>query len=165
MKEHWQYLKYIARHKWFVFLAACRLGIPWLGLIHDLSKLRPDEWQPYKRYFYGKWPKVSEMSAGEKSVYFGRTQEVVDAEFDEAWLAHIHRNKHHWQYWVLREDSGAVKCLPMPHRYVLEMLADWIGAGKAQGYGNNTLDWYAKNRAKMQMHPTTREWVEDNLPQ
>lgn len=36
-----KYLSYIIRHKWFVFIAACKLGIPWRGITHDLSKLMP----------------------------------------------------------------------------------------------------------------------------
>lgn len=163
IREHLQYLSYIIRHKWFVFRAAWPLGIPWLALVHDLSKFCPDEWEPYKRYFYGNYPEFAKMPVWFKSEYFGPTKESVGDDFDAAWLRHIHRNRHHWQYWVLREDSGEVKCLPMPDRYRREMLADWRGAGKAQGYGDNTVEWYLKNRNKMQLHPDTRSWIEEQL--
>jgi len=49
---------------------------------------------------------------------------------------------------------------PMSHDARLEMLCDWIGAGKAQGFGNNTAKWYLENKDKMKLHPITREWVE-----
>jgi hypothetical protein len=52
------------------------------------------------------------------------TKEEVEADFDRAWLRHLHRNKHHPQHWVLIEDSGAIVCLPMPYIYILEMIAD-----------------------------------------
>jgi hypothetical protein len=45
----------------------------------------------------------------------------------------------------------------------LEMLCDWKGAGRAQGYANNTPAWYAKNKDKMQLHPLTRAWIENEL--
>lgn len=149
---HLKYLWYIIRHKWFVLVEAVKLGIPWLGLVHDWSKFLPDEWFPYARYFYGPQPERDPV---------GYSYKPGDAPaFDLAWLRHIHRNKHHWQWWILREDDGGTKVLPMPDRYRREMLADWRGTGRAQGYGDNTLEWYIKNKHKMQLHSKTRNWIE-----
>ena len=144
VKVHLKYARYVLRHKWFVFRAACKLGIPWLGIIHDWSKLMPSEWIPYARFFY-------------------KPTDTGDAAFDFAWLLHQKRNKHHWQWWVLPEDEGGLKVLPMSDRYRREMLADWRGAGRAQGYGDNTCEWYEANKTKMQLHPDTREWIEKML--
>lgn len=41
VKGHLAYLWYVLRHKYFVFVECCRLGVPWRGLVHDLSKLSP----------------------------------------------------------------------------------------------------------------------------
>lgn len=49
---------------------------------HDASKSMDDEYGPYDDYFYGG----------------NRSYSVVEA-FNKAWLLHIHRNPHHWQYW------------------------------------------------------------------
>ena len=156
-----KYLWYVLRHKWFVFVATCNLGIPWRGLVHDLSKLRPSELLPYARFFYGDYP--TRRSAYEKYFYAELpTKDSVSREFDRAWLRHIHRNKHHWQYWILREDDGGIKLLEMPDCYRREMLADWQGAGRAQGTPD-TLAWYAMNRERLQLSPETRRWVEDML--
>lgn len=144
MKAHLLYLRYVMRHKWFVFRECCRLGIPLAGIIHDWSKFTPSEWIPYVHYFYGS------------------SDDQEDRAFDMAWLLHQKRNPHHWQWWVLPEDSGAVKALPMPDRYRREMLADWRGAGLAQGTPD-TLKWYAANRDKMTLHPETRDWIEQEL--
>lgn len=165
MKAHWQYLKYVLRHKWFVFVWCCRYGIPLAGIVHDLSKFHPREWFPYVDKFYG-GPWREENPAGikymlsEPDMY---TQPWVNRRFDEAWNHHQKRNPHHWQYWVLREDSGDTKCLAMPHRYRLEMLADWRGAGMAINGKDDTTNWYLKNRKKMLLHPSTRAWVEYQL--
>ena len=53
----------------------------------------------------------------------------------------------------------------MSMRYRKEMLADWKGAGKAQGFTgpNECLKWYAKNKDKMQLGPQTRVWIETQL--
>lgn len=87
----------------------------------------------------------------------------VRAAFDRAWLHHQHANPHHWQHWVLREDSGAVKALPVPYPLVREMVADWAGAGRAITGGWEVAQWYAKNREKQELHPDTRRYVEDLL--
>lgn len=155
---HLKYASYILRHKWFVFMAACDLGIPWLGFIHDTSKLSPDEWIPYAWHFYGPGARNRRDSTG----YYKPT-DTGDAAFDFAWMLHQKRNKHHWQWWLLPEDDGGTKILPMPDRYRREMLADWRGASKAQGYGGNVTKWFLTNRSKMQLHPDTTRWLEDQL--
>lgn len=87
MRRHWQYARYVLRHKWFVFKACLQLGVPlWIAILHDWDKFLPDEWFPYARTFYA--------PDGTKQY-----QESVD--FARAWMKHQHRNKHHWQYWLL----------------------------------------------------------------
>lgn len=159
MIMYWQYLSYVVRHKWFVFVACCRLGIWWLGLVHDWSKLRPGEFIPYARYFYGRKRREWRDSTG----YYKPTQ-TGDLAFDFAWLLHQKRNKHHWQWWICPQDDGGFQAFEMPERYRREMLADWIGAGLAQGKPD-TRAWYTKNKGKMILGPETRAWVERRLPQ
>ena len=163
MKAHWKYLQYVLCHKWYVFVACCKLGIPLAGLVHDMSKFSPSEWFPYVDKFYGgKWP---EQHYGDmrNQLDYAYTQGWVDLRFDEAWNHHQKRNPHHHQYWVLREDSGLVKVLDMPMRYRKEMLADWRGAGMAINGKDDTRNWYLKNRDRMLLHPDTREWIESKL--
>lgn len=143
MRKHLLYLVYLVRHKWYVFLAACGLGIPWLGLIHDWSKFLPSEWWPYANRFYGCVPEDY-------------------PPFDMAWLLHQKRNKHHWQWWILKQDEDVLKVLDMPDRYRREMLADWRGAGRALGK-SDTAAWYGANRERQQMHPNARAWIDSEL--
>lgn len=148
LAPHARYLRYLARHKWHVFVAACRLGIPIRGLLHDLSKFRPSEWFPYVATFYGR-----DESA------------EANRNFAYAWLRHQNRNPHHWQYWILILDDGGTPEMAMPDPVRREMLADWIGAGKAQGQTapDATRVWYLKNRDRIILHPETRAWVEQHL--
>ena len=155
MLKHFKYASYLFRHKWYVFIECCKVGIPWRGLVHDLSKFLPSEWIPYANYFYK--PKQRDETGYYKPCDTG------DKAFDYAWLLHQKRNKHHWQWWVLPKGDGGVEILPMPDKYRKEMLADWRGAGRAQGYGDNTNEWYKANRNKMQLHPETRAWIEHQL--
>ncbi|HCF70962.1 MAG TPA: hypothetical protein DER33_05135 [Syntrophomonas sp.] len=50
----------------------------------------------------------------------------------------------------------------MPEKYVKEMVADWRGAGLAQGQAD-TLAWYHANKHKIILHPATRSQVEQLL--
>lgn len=166
-----QYLKYIIRHKWYVFVECCKMGIIWRGLIHDLSKLTLKEFVPYRGAFYGKYgykfnPDDVEyvpdgFTIGQiRNRRISNHEEVMKA-FDCAWLYHQHRNPHHWQYWVLREDCGDIKYLEMPDIYIKELVCDWIGAGKAiMGKDANALKWYEKNKSKILMNDNTRNKVE-----
>lgn len=148
MKKHFKYLSYVVRHKWFVFIECIKLGIPWRGFTHDLSKFLPSEWIPYTNYFYG-------ADDIEKGKY---PQAQVEAEFDAAWLKHQHRNKHHWQHWLLTEDSGKIIPIAMPRKYAKEMLADWRGAGKAQGF-KELGPWYKENQHRIVLHEKTRAFI------
>lgn len=170
MRPHLRYLRYVLLHKWYVFRAGTFIGAPagvsiprwlWRLVTHDLSKFRPSEWRPYVRKFYGP------MTADVSGVSFRVNN---DREFDRAWLEHIHRNPHHWQHWVLHEDSGKTKVLLMPITYVDEMVADWIGAGTKILHRPTldeciaeTIKWYAVNNARMMLREPVRQRVEATL--
>ncbi len=145
MRRHFAYARYVLRHKWFVFVACIKLDVPlWIAIFHDWDKFLPDEWFPYARTFYKP---------------DGSKQYVESEAFTFAWNAHQKRNKHHWQYWMITWDRGETETLPMPKVYCLEMLADWIGAGRAMGKPD-TKAWYIDNKEKLKLHPMTRAWVE-----
>ena len=146
MLRHLRYLTYVLNHKWHVFVACRSLNVPlWQAISHDWTKFLPCEWFPYVQRFYGAAPLQGSTS---------------DA-FARAWNHHQKANAHHWQYWVLITDSDAsrVRALSIPPRYTREMVADWIGAGRAQGKPD-VAAWYAANAAKMVLHADTRALAE-----
>lgn len=116
-------------------------------LIHDQSKTEPDEYEAYDAYFYGE-----------------KTPEVEEA-FKRAWLLHIHRNPHHWQYWVLiNDDPGEGEiCLEMPYNYIIEMICDWWAFSWHKGNLSEIFNWYDEHSAYIKLAPKTREIVEDIL--
>lgn len=63
---------------------------------------------------------------------------------------------------LLAELRQTVVPLKMPLADAKEMVADWRGAGKAQGRPK-TWEWYAANKDKIILHPETRAWVEAEL--
>lgn len=133
------YLKHVLRHKWRMLFQ----GLPlWLALLHDADKLWPDEFRAYAASFQG-----------------DRYHRAGD--FLGAWHRHQRRSKHHWQAWVVLDEDGTLKPLPMPARYRREMLADWRAA--SVGYGRTAADWYAEHAYLMVLHDETRRWVESEL--
>jgi len=177
VKKHWLYACYVARHKKCVFQAGRRRGVPlWQLIVHDLSKFRPDEWRPYAEWFYGynggSWSEIlrqypdatSRIGLG-LSVYALVTRALKAREaMLLAFVKHLHRNPHHWQYWVLSSSGeNEVKVFEIPARYAREMLADWDGAGRAITGKWETPAWYARNRHGQVMHPSTRAFVDKEL--
>lgn len=166
--KHFLYLKYLIRHKWYVAKACFRHGLYWRGLKHDWSKLLPCEWFPYVESFYGigSYSDEFEQAWNEHArkngvlVPYRLTKVGVREAFDRAWLHHQHWNPHHWQHWVLREDSGTTKILEMPAKDAVEMYCDWEGAGLAITGKKDVASWYEKNQGKMLLHPNTRALVE-----
>lgn len=147
LKPHLQYGRYVMRHKWFVFVAGRKTQAPlWRLVIHDWSKMSRAEWGPYVREFYD-------------------PERAVSGEFDRAWLHHQHHNLHHWQSWILREDDGDTQALPMPERFVREMVADWMGAGRTITGRWETGEWYDANAHRIVLHPDVRTLVERLLDQ
>ena len=163
MKAHFQYLRYVLRHKWHVFVGCMALGVPLhQAIIHDWVKFLPIEWFAYVRQFYGHKPDEREERLTESMGIFIRTRAEIKADFDAAWNHHQKTQPHHWQYWVLVTDSDEprLRAIPIPQRFVLEMVADWYGAGMAITGKAEMEAWYEKNKDKMILESETRLRVE-----
>jgi len=155
-----KYLSYLLRHKWFVLRECFHRGLYWQGIVHDMSKFLPSEFFPYVKFFYGKDSKQKSRES--------RYQSINDAGryFQRAWQNHLMRNSHHWQNWINIQDVGVRVVLEMPRKYAKEMVCDWIGAGRAQGYYNperpleEVNNWYSKNKNRIIIHSETRQYVQ-----
>jgi len=114
---------------------------------HDKSKYDKDEYEAYDNYFYG-----------------NRSYEVVQS-FKYAWLRHIHKNPHHWQYWVLTNDDKKLGTEPleMPFVYIIEMICDWWSFSWKSGNLYEIFDWYNDHKDGMIIHMETRKTIEDIL--
>jgi len=143
-------------------------GLILRGILHDLSKFLPDEFFPYANFFYNK-KNIFNKRTNCKNGYRKPTS-TGDNRFDFAWLLHIKRNKHHWQWWVVPNENKGVNILPIPEPYITEMLCDWIGAGRAQGHRSpkdnpylNVREWYKENQNKIQLEDGTRKEIEKRI--
>lgn len=119
-----------------------------IGMAHDYSKDDPEEYEAYDAYFYGG----------------NRSYDVVQ-EFNYAWLRHIHKNPHHWQYFVLQCDDPeeGETIMDMPYNYIIEMICDWWAFSWANGDLTGIFKWYGEHKDYMKLSPKTRTVVEDIL--
>ncbi|MFC3833474.1 DUF5662 family protein [Deinococcus rufus] len=134
------------RHKVYVLQAGRRTGAPLLNLLlHDWHKFTPSELPHYARQFFG--PADDPLG------------------FSFAWHHHQALGKHHWEYWVMVSGHGRGgypdgAALPMPERYVREMVADWLGASKAYdgAFPTSLSTWprWQANFDRITLHPQTR---------
>ena len=142
-----KHLKTICKHKYWVFYYCCKAGIPWRGLVHDLSKFSPTEFFESVKYYQGT---SSPIDACKK-----------DKGWSAAWMHHKGRNRHHFEYWW--DNNGPVK---MPYKDALELICDYLGAGRAYQGRNfsyrNELEWWGNKRKTLdenKIHPHTKNYI------
>ncbi len=156
-----RYFWYLLKHKYYVFIECCKLGIPIRGLLHDLSKFLPSECIPFIKYHYKNHSDTIRRDIRDKTGYYNPLR-TNDPDLIFAWYLHVKRNDHHWQHWTIVNDDGSFKTLKADRSALKEMLADWIGASKVQNK-NSPLKWYIKNKNKIYLHISDRKWIEHQL--
>lgn len=144
MNKYLENLKYVVRHKFYVGIECVKMGMFWHALTHDLSKFLPSEFIPYANNFHsGPWKKHRKINRRAMA---------------EAWLHHKNRNKHHWDYWV--NSNG--KAIPMPEKYVKQLIVDWRGMGRQKGF-DSAISYYAKTKYRMVVHKETTKLIHKYL--
>ena len=143
------HLKTILIHKYWVFIYCCKLGIPWQGITHDLSKFSWIEFSESVRYYQG--GKASPIPVVKK-----------EKGYSEAWQHHKGRNPHHYEYWTDNYDFGTT-CIEIPKKYVLELVADWLAAGRTYNGKEFTIEdeikWWDNCKDTKFIHPNTKELI------
>lgn len=145
-----KHLKKVLTHKAWVFYYCCKIGMPFRGLMHDMSKFSPIEFFESVKYYQGNSSPINAAKA--------------DKGYSLAWQHHKGRNPHHYEYWIDKIDSGGIP-IKMPYKYVKELICDYLAAGKAYHGKNFTYKdeqdwWYNKvTTCPPNMHPATFEFV------
>ena len=149
LKKIWLHFKLITKHKWIVFKLCCRVGLPWRGLVHDLSKYSPTEFFESAKYYVGNRSPIP--VARENNQY------------SKAWLHHKGRNKHHEQYWY--DFDAPIKAPVIPYKYTIEMLCDNLAAGmvyKGKEFTKEYELWYFNNKKNKEVfNPKMVEFFEN----
>jgi len=105
---------------------------------HDADKFERNKWIAYYKRFYAK--------------------KQSDENMDKYWLDHVHKNKHHWNYWVILDDDGET-LVEMPRLYVFEMLADWMSVGKSLRDNYDFRIWLRNKKPKIVLHKNTYKFI------
>ncbi len=133
------------------------MGLYRQGLLHDLSKYSPTEFGVGARYYQGnRSPNDAERE---------------DFGFSESWMHHKGRNRHHFEYWLDYSDDpekkGCMVPVPMPDRYLAEMIMDRIAASrvyKGSAYTDAApLEYYLQRKDHELIHPDTAQTLERML--
>ena len=131
----------VNRHRFKVFKLCCRAGIPFRGIVHDLSKYSPVEFFESVKYFDGGKSPISNCKK--------------ENGYSNAWLHHKGRNKHHHEYWY--DYAAPTDAALMPYKYFTEMVCDTLAAGMTYQKDNWTNDYqlkyYLKDRERKHIHP------------
>ena len=157
MVELWKHFKTITYHKYLVAKGCFKIGLYKQGILHDLSKYSPSEFIVGASYFQGdRSPNNAEREA---------------IGYSTAWMHHKGRNKHHYEYWFDYtcdpDKKHMIVPVPMPDKYIAEMIMDRIAASKVyQGENYNDscpLAYYNPDKPHDIIHPETAEKLERML--
>jgi len=148
--KYLKYLFYIIQHKKNVFIECWKVGLHWHGIVHDLSKFLPSEFIHYAKFFHKK-NRTKEYKQSDEN----------DIDFQTGWNFHQKRNKHHWNYWVSVTRKDEIIPLPMPKKYVRQMICDWRGMSRK--FSGTPKEYYLKNRENFILHPCTASSIDIEL--
>ena len=95
-----------------------KMGIPFRGLVHDLSKYSITELKMCKY-----WTGTGSPHEACRSIL----------GYSPSWIHHYHRNDHHWQYWLDDKEDGGFTGIRMPYKCLIESFCDMVGASIAYG--------------------------------
>lgn len=152
----YKYLETLLDHIEYVCEAGLAIGLDRDQCIqHDSSKFNNMEFYSYAKQFQG---------------------DGDEEFFPYAWLDHIHRNEHHWEYWIFPDGYNYTRkgetvpspsieegVVIMPEKYVKEMVADWLGASMAYTGSWDMTDWLEKNLPKIRLHSISVGYLKEIL--
>ena len=166
----------IVSSKHFKTICKHRYWVRYYGSIAELSK---------KQLFLHDLSKFSYIEFSESVKYYSGDKSPIDNckdinGYSLAWQHHKGRNPHHYEYWMDNFDTGTTP-IRMPYEYAVELLCDWLAAGRTYSENMNKrfsykdeLDYViSKFDNGCAMHPDDQKFVYlvlrnlkylDNLP-
>lgn len=147
--NYYSHFRKVMIHRKWVRHYCFKVGHYWQGLTHDLSKYSPTEFIENAEYYQGNRSPID--ACKEKNGY------------SLAWMHHRGRNKHHREYWTDYYDKGTAS-IAMPYKYAVEMLCDFLAAGRAYNGLDFTykeeLKWWKNQLDKdICIHPHTAKFI------
>lgn len=133
----------ITKHKFLVFKLCFKAGIPFRGLVHDLSKYSITEFSEGVKYYTGECSPIRLCKS--------------DKGYSKAWLHHKGRNKHHYEYWM--DLCAPINYPIIPYKYTVEMICDTLAAGIVY----KGKDWYPSYQLEYFNSKTDKEHINEKI--
>ena len=142
-----RHLRLVLTHKRRVFINCARCGIPFRGIVHDLSKFSPVEFFEAARFYQGNRSPI------------GVCRRTTGKSY--AWLHHKGRNKHHLEYWY---DPECAELPLVPYKYIVECVCDKLAATRTYAGANYTselpLFHWEKYGSLAEANPKSKKFIE-----
>ena len=148
LEDDWNYGKYVTKHKYNVYTAGRDMGLPrWQLFKHDLSKYKPSEFVPYRKWFQG--PKGL-TGTNDRDTYL-EWREAVDKHYTHP------MNMHHWRKRGLTPSE-------VPMDIKLESVADWYSVAKTNKRTDEQFkNWFYRNKDRLPIDNLTKEEIDRRL--
>ncbi|MBR3209269.1 MAG: catalase [Bacilli bacterium] len=114
LKKVVKHFHLVNKHRFYVFKFCLKAGIPFRGLVHDLSKYSYDEF----------WISAANFDGLRSPVTISQKRDG----YSTVWLHHKGRNKHHFDYWEDCDGENRVGVF-VPYKYIVESICDKLSAG------------------------------------
>lgn len=187
MVHYWKHFKTITKHRWEVCKACFHVGLFKQGLLHDLSKYSPVEFITSAKYYQGNRSPINAEKEDKGYSLAWQHHKGRNPHHWEYWVDNLGPkrietvgvftpsirtpddiyNTNSWNGKQVVKGYDYVSkptAIEMPYNYVLEMICDWIGAGKVYEGKNWTnkspLTYYEKNKKEMLLNDKTRKLIE-----
>ncbi|MBR6530572.1 MAG: catalase [Clostridia bacterium] len=145
------HLRTITRHHNEVFRLCRRAGIGWRGFWHDFSKLSPTEFFAGARFYTD-------------GTHSPTVEERRTNGCSRAWMHHMGRNRHHFEYWVDYRPGEGLQPVEMPPVFFCEMICDRIAACKIyrgkEYVDADSLAYFNRQKHTYYIHPSTAAHME-----
>lgn len=148
-KNFFKHLKTITKHRWLVFKFSYKVGIPFQGMVHDLSKFSREEFNTSVKNYSGfQSPLLNERKN--------------NGYYSNCFIHHTNKNKHHYEYYI-DFFKGDVVLKMMPYKYNLEYVIDVISASITYNgdkfQKNMPYNYFISHSKICLMHPASVEFV------
>jgi len=144
-----KHFKTVCKHRYLVYKYSLKVGIPWQGFIHDLSKFSTIEFNESAKYYQGNMSPIFEARKH-------------NGMYSNISVHHTNKNKHHFEY---RIDffRGDVILSNIPYKYLLEFTIDMISASKTylgEEFDNSKpYEYFFYRQSFYLMHPFNKEFT------
>lgn len=154
MKYHFlKHFHTVNKHRFHVFINACKVGIPLQGLKHDLSKYTFKEFINSAKYYNGHYSPIA-------------NERISEGLYSTIFNHHTNLNKHHYEYYV-DFYKGDIVLIKMPFKYSLEYVIDMISASQTylgkKFKKDEPLKFFEKYENTTLMHSMSMEYIKKLL--